>query len=172
LGAENAMTGYHISQVNIGRIKAPLEDPLMSGFVARLDEINALADRSPGFVWRLQTSAGNATYLRPYSDDRLLLNMSVWETIETLKQYVYRSAHAELLRQRQDWFEKFAGVYTALWWVPIGHVPSVDEAKTRLAHLDAHGPTEFAFTFKTIFPPDDEFQRNIDWSSFEPCAVT
>ena len=97
---------------------------MMSGFVARLDEINALADRSPGFVWRLQTSAGNATYLRPYGDDRLLLNMSVWETIDSLKQYVYRSAHAELLRQRHDWFEKFADAYAALWWIPIAHLPA------------------------------------------------
>ena len=123
------MTTYHIAQVNIGQIKAPLEDQVMSGFVARLDEINALADSSPGFVWRLQSPAGNATYLRPYENDRILLNMSVWETIDALKDYVYRSAHAELLRQRHDWFEKFTRLYAALWWVPIGHIPSVDEAK-------------------------------------------
>src|SRR5437899_10140145 len=104
------MKTLHIAQVNIGRMKAALEDPVMAGFVARLDEINALADRSPGFVWRLQTPAGNATYLRPYDDDRILFNMSVWETVEALKQYVYRSVHAELLRQRQQWFEKFAGM--------------------------------------------------------------
>ena len=82
------MTTYHIAQVNIGQIKAPLEDQVMSGFVARLDEINALADSSPGFVWRLQSPAGNATYLRPYENDRILLNMSVWETIDALKDYV------------------------------------------------------------------------------------
>jgi Domain of unknown function (DUF3291) len=136
------MTTYHIAQVNIGQIKAPLEDQVMSGFVARLDEINALADSSPGFVWRLQSSAGNATYLRPYENDRILLNMSVWETIDALKDYVYRSAHAELLRQRHDWFEKFTRLYAALWWVPIGPIPSVDEAKKRLAHLDKHGSTQ------------------------------
>ncbi len=106
----------------------------MAGFVARLDEINALADSSPGFVWRLQTSEGNATYLRPYDDDRLLLNMSVWETIEALRNYVYHTAHAELLRQREEWFEKFAGSYAALWWVPFGHIPGIDEAKKRLAY--------------------------------------
>jgi hypothetical protein len=105
------VTAYQIAQVNIGRIKAPLEDPVMKGFVARLDEINALADTSPGFVWRLQSPAGNATYLRPYDDDRILISMSAWETIDALKQYVYYSAHAELLRQRHDWFEKFAGAY-------------------------------------------------------------
>jgi hypothetical protein len=165
------VANYHIAQVNIGRIKGPLEGPVMAGFVARLDEINALADGSPGFVWRLQTSAGNATYLRPYDDDRLLLNMSVWETVGALKSYVYRTAHAELLRERHAWFEKFSGAYAALWWVPAGHVPGIDEAKKRLACLDAHGPTQFAFTFKSVFQPDEEFQQGIDWSSFEPCPA-
>jgi hypothetical protein len=166
------MTRYHIAQVNIGRIKAPLDDAAMAGFVGRLDELNALADRSSGFVWRLQTSAGNATYFRPYGDDdRILLNMSVWETVDALKHYVYRTAHAELLRHRQEWFEKFDGVYVALWWVPAGHTPGIDEAKKRIAHLDAHGPTQFAFTFKAIFPPDEEFQQGIDWASFQPCPA-
>src|SRR5438046_1872175 len=101
---------YHIAQVNIGRIKAQLDDPSMHGFVSRLDEINALADRTPGFVWRLRTDSGNATYLRPFeNDDRLLLNMSVWESVDALRNYVYHGAHAELLRQRKEWFEKFQG---------------------------------------------------------------
>ena len=165
------MSQFHIAQINVARMKAQLDNPLMAGFVARLDEINALADHSPGFVWRLQTPAGNATYLRPYDVDRILVNMSVWETVEALKQYVYHSVHAELLRQRQQWFEKFDGIYSALWWVPLGHLPGVDEAKKRLAYLDAHGPTQFAFTFKTVFPPDAEYQRTIDWSSFEPCPA-
>ncbi len=165
------MARYHIAQVNIGRVKEPVEHPSMAGFMTRLDEINALADTSPGFVWRLQTSAGNATYFRPYADDRILVNMSVWESIETLRHYVYQTAHAELLRQRQDWFEKFAGAYTALWWVPAGHRPGLDEAKKRLAHLEKHGPTQFAFTFKTTFQPDEQFQQAIDWSSFQPCPV-
>lgn len=160
-----------MAQVNIGRVKAPLDDPIMSGFVNRLDEINALADRSPGFVWRLQTSEGNATYFRPYADDRILLNMSVWNSIEALRHYVYRTAHAQLLQQRQAWFEKFSSSYAALWWVPEGHLPGVDEAKKRIAHLDAHGPTQFAFTFKTVFQPDPEFQRSIDWSAFQPCPA-
>jgi hypothetical protein len=165
------MAKYHIAQVNIGRTKAPLEDALMAGFVARLNEINALADRSPGFVWRLQTPEGDATYLRPYNDDRILINMSVWETVDALRYYVYKTAHAELIRQRQDWFEKFVGAYIALWWVPVGHFPGVDEAKKRLAYLDRYGPTEFAFSFKTIFQTDERFQQAIDWSSFEPCPA-
>jgi len=166
------MAQYRIAQVNIGRTKAPLEDPQMAGFVARLGEINALADGSPGFVWRLQTPEGNATYLRPYDDDRILINMSVWETVEALKHYVYQTAHAELLRQRHVWFDKMTSMYVALWWVPANHIPGVDEAKKRLAYLDEHGPTQFAFTFKKLFQPDEGFQQTIDWSSFQPCPVT
>jgi hypothetical protein len=165
------MNKYHIAQVNIGRIVAGLDDPIMTGFVTRLDEINALADASPGFVWRLKDMTGNATYLRPYDDDQILLNMSVWETVEALRHDVFKTAHAEMLRQRQAWFEKFAGAYTALWWVPAGHIPGIDEAKKRLAHLEAHGPSQFAFTFKTVPQPDEEFQRRIDWTGFQPCAV-
>ncbi|HZF19866.1 MAG TPA: DUF3291 domain-containing protein [Burkholderiales bacterium] len=162
----------HLAQVNIGRMKGALEDPVMADFVARLDEINALADRSPGFVWRLQAEGGNATYLRPYDDDRILFNMSVWESIEQLRRYVYYTAHVEILKRRQDWFERFSGAYTALWWVPQGHRPGVDEAKQRLAHLDAHGSTPFAFTFKHAFPADEHYVNGIDWSSFKPCPAT
>jgi Domain of unknown function (DUF3291) len=166
------VSSLHLAQVNIARMKAPLDAPLMAGFVARLDEINALADRSPGFVWRLQTPEGNATYLRPYDDDRILFNMSVWESIDALKRYVYYTAHVELWRQRQDWFDRFAGAYAALWWVPKGHLPGIDEAKKRLAHLDAHGPSPFAFTFKQPFPADEAFARGTDWSAFKPCPAT
>ena len=164
-------TEVHLAQVNIGRIKEPLDSATMSGFVARLDEINALADGSPGFVWRLQTEEGNATYLRPYGDDRILVNMSVWESLEALVAFVYRSPHVELLRQRHEWFEKFEGVYAALWWVPAGHRPSVDEAKKRLLRLAEAGPTPFAFTFRIPFPPDARVIAETDWSGFEPCPT-
>jgi hypothetical protein len=142
----------HLAQVNIASVKGPLESPTMAGFMERLDEINALADGSPGFVWRLQNGAGNATYARPYEDDRIIVNLSVWENVDLLQAFVYRSAHAQLLRQRQDWFTRFEGVYAALWWVPDGHRPSIGEAKERLAYLEQHGPTPVAFTFKTAFP--------------------
>lgn len=145
------MQPFHIAQVNIARMKFPLDSPEMAGFVGRLEEINALADRSPGFVWRLQSDEGDATYIRPFEDDRILVNLSVWEDVEALKDYVYRTAHAELLRSRRSWFEHFDGAYVALWWVPAGHVPSVEEAKQRLAHLEENGPTPFAFTFKTLY---------------------
>lgn len=161
----------HLAQVNIGRVKAPLDSPTMAGFVARLDEINSLADSSPGFVWRLQTAEGNATYLRPYDDDRILFNLSVWETAEALQAYVYRSTHVELLRQRQEWFTKFEGVYLALWWVPDGHRPSVDEAKKRLAHVAEKGATPFAFSFREMFPPDEAILQATNWSGFEPCPA-
>jgi hypothetical protein len=166
------MPHYHIAQVNLGRIRAELDDPIMAGFVNRLEEINALADASPGFVWRLQTNEGNATYFRPFGDERTLLNMSVWKDIDSLRHYVYQTAHRELLRQRHAWFEKFEGSYTALWWVPVGHIPGIDEAKRRIAHLDTHGPTQFAFRFKSVFEPDDAYQQRIDWSSFQPCTAT
>lgn len=145
------MTNYHLAQINIARMKTLLTDPAMAGFVARLDEINALADHSPGFVWRLQSSEGNATSIQPYADERILVNMSVWETLEALRQYVYRSRHAEVLRQRHAWFEKSAQAYTALWWVSAGHHPSLVEAKERLEHLERHGSTPYAFTFQKPF---------------------
>jgi len=165
------MQRYHIAQVNMGRIKGPLDGPVMAGFMARLDEINALADSDPGFVWRLQTNEGNATYFRPYDDDRVLMNMSVWKSVEALRHYVYKTMHAEVMRNRSEWFEKFSGVYMALWWVPVGHIPGIDEAKKRIAHLETNGPTQFAFTFKQTFEPDEEFQQGIDWSGFVPCPA-
>ena len=166
------MKRYHLAQVNIGRVRAPLDDEIMQGFVSRLDEINALADSAPGFVWRLKSDAGPSSYLRPYEDERLLVNMSVWESVEALKTFTYRTAHAELLRGRHDWFEKFEGVFLALWWVPEGHIPGIDEMKKRLAHLEEHGPSQFAFTFKTVQPPDESFLGSLDWSIFQPCPAT
>lgn len=165
------MSQSHIAQVDIGRIRAELSDPIMAGFVGRLEEINSWADSAPGFGRRLQTSEGNATYLRPYEDERTLLNMSVWETVETLRHFVFKTAHVELLRQRHAWFEKFEGSYSALWWVPTGHIPGVDQAKQRIAHLDRNGPTQFVFTFNSVIQPDETFQKGIDWSAFRPCAA-
>jgi heme-degrading monooxygenase HmoA len=152
------VANVHLAQINIGRLKAPLDDPSMFGFVSRLDDINALADRTPGFVWRLQTDEGNATSLRPFDDDRIALNMSVWESLEALRAYVYSSAHAEVMRGRRDWFDKFDRVYLALWWIPAGHIPSIDEAKVRLASLEQRGPTPFVFTFKTTFTPEQALE--------------
>jgi hypothetical protein len=147
------MLVYQIVQVNIARMIAPLEDPLMAEFVALLDEINAIADRSPGFIWRLQTESGNATYLRPYEDEGILFNLSVWESVEQLKEYVYRSAHSEVMRKRRQWFEKFDGPSMALWWVEAGHIPTIAEAKERLDNLQKYGESELSFSFKRLFAP-------------------
>jgi hypothetical protein len=146
---------FHLAQVNIGRLRAAIDDPIMDGFRTQLDPINALADRSPGFVWRLQTEDGNATAIRPYADERMAINMSVWESLEALQQYVYKSAHVKPLRDRKEWFEPIEGPILALWWVPAGHIPTVAEALDRLEHLKVHGPTLTAFTFKTPFAPPD-----------------
>jgi len=160
-----------LAQVNIGRARGAMDEPVMREFVARLVEINALADGSPGFVWRLQTEDGDATAIRPYPDERVLINLSVWADLDALRGYVYRSAHAAGMRRRREWFERFEGGFVALWWVPAGHLPSIDEAKKRLAHLQETGPTAFAFTFRNLFPPDEDYVRSIDWSSFEPCPA-
>jgi hypothetical protein len=147
------MPSVHLAQINIGRMKGPLDGPVMAGFMARLGDLNALAEQSAGFVWRMQGDEGNNTYLRPYEDERIIINMSVWESVEHLRAYVYNSAHAELLKQRRDWFDKFESSVLALWWIPAGQIPTIEEAKQRLASLDAHGPTPFAFTFRVPFPP-------------------
>ena len=145
---------WQLAQVNIGRARGAITDPVMQGFVARLEEINALAERTPGFVWRLQTEDGDATAFRPYpNDDGILINLSVWSDLGSLREYVFRSLHAEVMRQRREWFERFEGVYAALWWVPVGHRPSLQEAVGRIAHLDAQGPTAYAFTFAQSFDP-------------------
>lgn len=147
------MAAYHLAQINIARILAPLQDPQMAGFVNQLDAINAIADDSPGFIWRLQTESGDATAIRVFDDDTILINMSVWESVEALHQYVYRSDHLGPLRERKKWFAPFDGPYLALWWVPAGHTPTPEEGKERLAYLGDHGPTAYAFTFRQNFPP-------------------
>ena len=143
---------YHLAQVNIARMLAPLTDPLMAGFVAELDAINALADNSPGFLWRLQTPEGNATDLRPYEDDLILVNLSLWASLSDLSTYVYKSRHRQVLQQRRQWFQHFDGPYLALWWDPSGHIPSVEEAKESLSYLSVHSETPYAFSFKKLFP--------------------
>lgn len=147
---------FHLAQANIGRFRAPIESPVMEGFRTQLDPINALADRSPGFVWRLQTEDGNATAIRPYeSDDLMAINMSVWESLESLQQFVYRSGHVAPLRDRKQWFQPIDGPILVLWWIPAGQIPTVSDAQDRLAYLEEHGPTPHAFTFRTPFPAPD-----------------
>ena len=145
---------WQLAQVNVGRARGEVTDPVMGDFVALLAEINALADQSPGFVWRLQTEDGDATAVRPVEDARVLINLSVWADLPPLRRYVYESAHAAVMRRRREWFERFDGLYVALWWVAAGHQPTAAEAIARLAHLQQRGPTPFAFDFIQPFGPD------------------
>ena len=141
----------HIVQANLARMRAPLEDPLMEGFVAQLEPLNALADASPGFVWRLQTEAGDATEIDVFGDELVLFNMSVWESIEALESYVYKSRHVNAVRDRSQWFEKPDKSPFVLWWVDEGHIPSIEEGKAKLEKLWQDGPTPEAFTFRNRF---------------------
>lgn len=142
---------YHVAQYNIARMRAELDDPVMRGFVSRLDELNQLADRSPGFVWRHHTEDGTSTSVRPYDDELIIINMSVWESIEALHDYAYRSAHGPAYAARHRWFERMEGPTLVLWWVPAGHEPPVEEAMERLELLRRLGPTPQAFTMKRRF---------------------
>ncbi|HUJ07035.1 MAG TPA: DUF3291 domain-containing protein [Streptosporangiaceae bacterium] len=149
-----------LAQVNIARLRAPLEDPLLADFVAALDPVNAAADAAPGFIWRLQTEDGNATAVRAFEWDAagsegVIVNMSVWESVEALAAFVFSPEHRPVLRRRREWFEKMAEAHTALWWIDPGAMPTTAEAEARVRHLRAHGPTPHAFTLREHFPPPE-----------------
>jgi hypothetical protein len=164
--------GFQLAQVNIGRARGEITDPVMAGFVSRLADINALAEASPGFVWRLQTEDGDATAVRPYADARIMINLSVWTDLPALRGYVYRSAHASVMRNRREWFERFDRVYVALWWVPAGHRPTAAEAVERLAHLERHGPSGHSFTFAEPFGADGRPVPREEVPRGDACAAT
>jgi hypothetical protein len=147
-----AMAVHHLAQVNLATLRAPLDDPALAGFVAELEPVNALADGHPGFVWRLQTEDGDATAIRPFDDERVIVNLSVWASLEALRGFVYAGRHLEVLRRRREWFHRMDDPIVALWWVPAGTVPTVAEAKERLGLLARLGPTAGAFTFRAPFP--------------------
>ncbi|WP_420035540.1 DUF3291 domain-containing protein [Streptomyces sp. cg28] len=147
------MTTYELAQVNIGRLRAPLDAPEMKDFTNNLEPVNAVADVSDGFVWRLQGEAGDATDLRIYGDEWLLVNMSVWRDADALKAFMYQGVHRELLARRREFFERLSEAVTALWWVPAGHRPTVAEAEDRLTRLREDGPTAYAFTLRASFSP-------------------
>lgn len=151
--------GYQVAQLNIGRAVAALDDPRLADFMDWLDEINALAERSPGFVWRLQGENGNNTDLKVSDDPLFIVNLSVWESIDDLHGFTYRSDHKTVFARRYDWFERAEGPNVVLWWQPAGTVPDVDDALARLRRLADHGPTQEAFTFKERFPPPDAIER-------------
>jgi len=165
------MSRYELAQLNIGVAKDSLESPVMADFMANLDRINALAESSPGFRWRLQTEEGDATALRPL-DERTLVNMSVWRDVESLSAYVYKSAHVEIMRRRREFFERMEQAFMVLWWVPKDHRPTIEEALARLELLRANGPTAAAFTFRKAFPAPDAVASPATISFGGECPAT
>ena len=150
---------HHIAQLNLAKPRFPLDDPRMADFMQNLNRINELGKASAGFVWILETEAGNATDIHAFDDPAILINLTVWESIESLRDFAYRTEHVDYLRRRQEWFEPLKP-YMVLWWVRAGHIPTIDESKERLMYLEAHGPTPFAFTFRKSFPPEKELTQS------------
>ena len=142
---------YQLAQMNVAYLRTPLDSPQLAGFVSALEHINALAEKSPGFIWRLQDDAGDATALRPLGEDTLV-NMSVWQDVASIRRYVYESEHLEFLRRRREWFNRTDTAQLVLWWLPAGQQPSVSEGIARLELLQQRGPTAEAFTFGALFP--------------------
>jgi hypothetical protein len=165
------MSAFELAQLNIAIMKEPLESPSMSDFVANLERINALAESSAGYLWRMQTEEGDATAVRPMGENTLV-NMSVWRDVESLNKYVYGSAHVEIMRRRKEWFERMKEAYAVLWWVPRGHRPAISEAITRLELLRKSGPTKEAFTFRHAFLPPDAPQPNFPFGFGNECPAT
>ncbi len=147
---------YHLAQYNMARLLEPLDHPSVAGFVDALEPINRLAEASPGFVWRHQTEEGDSTSVRPYADDRIIINFSVWTDPDALWDYTYKSDHVEVFRRRREWFDRNLEAHLVMWWIPAGHVPSIEEADQRLQRLRTDGPTPEAFTFRQRFDPPSE----------------
>jgi hypothetical protein len=152
---------YHLAEVNIGRILGPMDSAVMAEFAANLDPINALAESSPGFVWRLKDESNNATSISVTEDRFLIVNLSVWQTIDDVFAFTYRSAHTEYVRRRGEWFERLKEMFLACWYVPVGHVPTVAEAMERIEYIRKHGPTPYAFTFKQRFSVEEAKEAGV-----------
>ncbi len=140
----------HLAQLNIGRFRYPTDDPRMADFMNNLDLVNALAERSAGFVWRLKDESNNATAFRPFPDPNMAVNLSVWESVETLEGFVWQTIHKRFYGRRPEWFDAMDTPHFVMWWIPAGHIPTLDEAKERLGHLTAHGPSDHAFGWESI----------------------
>jgi Domain of unknown function (DUF3291) len=168
-GRLSSMT-FQLAQVNVARLAAPLNDPVLADFVAALDPVNAAADQAPGFVWRLQTEDGNSTAIQAFTWDTagsvgVIVNMSVWTDVEHLAAFVFGEMHRQVLRRRRQWFQSMREAHVACWWVAAGHRPTTGEAEDRVRHLRAHGPTARAFTLRSSYPPPGADQP-------EPRSVT
>lgn len=147
---------YQLAQINIAKLKYPLTDPKVADFVANLDKVNEVAETSPGFVWRLKDESGNATSIKAFDDDMLIVNMSVWKCIDDLFAFTYKSDHIDVFRRKNEWFELKTNSHMALWWIKAGEVPSVEDGKEKLLLIDQQGPTKEAFTFKKQFPKPEK----------------
>lgn len=142
---------YHLAQVNIAFAKAEMDTKIMEGFVSRLDEINKVADNAEGFIWRLQSDDGDSTTFRMFKEPLLLVNMSVWKDIKSLKDFVYKTIHVEMIKDRQAWFRKYVDTHQVLWWIPEGYIPTLEDAKEKLDKLQKSGPSVDAFHFGKPF---------------------
>jgi Domain of unknown function (DUF3291) len=147
------MSDWHLAQLNIARLRVPIDHPDTAEFVAGLDPINARADSFPGFVWRMEDESGNATGIETPGDPGRINNMSVWESVEALRAFTYDAAHVDYMRRRLDWFEKRTGPHFVMWWIPAGHIPTLEEADQRLHLLTENGPSAEAFTNLLTFAP-------------------
>ena len=145
------MSRWRIAQVNVGKLVAPLDDPRIDDFRNALERINLLGEAQPGFVWRAKGAGFDATDCRVFDDPDILINATVWESIEHLAAFAYRTDHREFVRRRHDWFAPATEAFQAIWWVPVGHIPTLDECVERLTHIRAYGPTAYAFDFRTRF---------------------
>lgn len=164
------MSKWHIAQMNVGTVRFPTDDPRLAGFMDRLDAINALAEASPGFVWRLQSDQGNATDIILTGNPLFIVNMSVWEDVESLFAFVYRSVHQGVMAQRREWFERPDEAYQVLWWIAAGTTPTPQHGLERLRHLRGRGPTPYAFTFRQKFPPPDVIAQPEDMQPQPYCV--
>jgi len=144
------MVMHQLAQLNVGRLRYPLDDPRMADFVNNLERVNGIADRSEGFVWRLKDDSGNATSIRAFENPLIIVNVSVWESVASLERYVWQTVHKRFYGRRHEWFEHFEGPYFVMWWVPPGHRPTVAEALTRLDHLKINGPGDYAFGWESL----------------------
>ena len=162
------MKSYELAQLNVARMMAPIDSPLLADFVANLDRINALAEASAGFVWRLQTEEGDATAVRHFGDD-MLVNLSVWEDVKALHNYVFKSAHTEIMGRRKEWFSRMQQAYLVLWWVPAGHRPTLAECERKLMLLRRDGAGPEAFTFRNPYPAPDVGDSTAP-QSFDDCC--
>ena len=164
------MSNYQLAQLNVAALKAPIDSPELKDFVDNLDRINALAEGSAGFVWRLVGDGNDATALRPLGEP-IIVNMSVWRDVNALRDFAYKSAHVEIMRRRREWFTRMADAYMVLWWVPKGHEPTVAEAVARLTLLRQRGPTTEAFTFAEAYGPPDAATAGQPFSFKDGCPA-